>query len=69
MTIQASAGRRLRDAIAEERPLQVVGAINAYFAMLAERSGYNSLYLSGAGVKRRVILTDYDLAPPNSHAK
>jgi len=50
MTIQASAGRRLRDAIAEERPLQVVGAINAYFAMLAERSGYNSLYLSGAGV-------------------
>jgi len=50
MTIQASAGRRLRDAIAEERPLQVVGAINAYFAMLAERSGYKSLYLSGAGV-------------------
>ena len=50
MTIQASAGSRLRDAIAEERPLQVVGAINAYSAMLAERVGYNSLYLSGAGV-------------------
>jgi methylisocitrate lyase len=50
MTIQASAGRRLRDAIAAERPLQVVGAINAYFAMLAERAGYKSLYLSGAGV-------------------
>ena len=50
MTNQASAGRRLRDAIAEERPLQMVGAINAYSAMLAERVGYKSLYLSGAGV-------------------
>ncbi len=50
MTNQASAGRRLRDAIAAERPLQVVGAINAYSAMLAERVGYKSLYLSGAGV-------------------
>lgn len=50
MTIQASAGRRMRDAIAQERPLQVVGAINAYSAMLAERVGYKSLYLSGAGV-------------------
>lgn len=50
MTIQASAGRRMRDAIAHERPLQVVGAINAYSAMLAERVGYKSLYLSGAGV-------------------
>jgi methylisocitrate lyase len=50
MTNQSSAGRRLRDAIAEERPLQVVGAINAYSAMLAERVGYKSLYLSGAGV-------------------
>jgi len=50
MTNQASAGRRLRNAIAEERPLQVVGAINAYSAMLAERVGYKSLYLSGAGV-------------------
>jgi methylisocitrate lyase len=50
MTNQASAGRRLRDAIAAEHPLQVVGAINAYSAMLAERVGYKSLYLSGAGV-------------------
>ncbi len=50
MTIQASAGRRLRDAHRGERPLQVVGAINAYFAMLAERVGYKSIYLSGAGV-------------------
>ena len=50
MTSQTSAGRRLRDALAVERPLQVVGAINAYSAMLAERVGYRSIYLSGAGV-------------------
>jgi methylisocitrate lyase len=50
MTSQTSAGRRLRDALAVERPLQVVGTINAYSAMLAERVGYKSIYLSGAGV-------------------
>ena len=50
MSSQTSAGRRLRDALAIERPLQVVGAINAYAAMLAERVGYRSIYLSGAGV-------------------
>ena len=50
MSSQTSAGRRLRDALAIERPLQVVGAINAYAAMLAERVGYKSIYLSGAGV-------------------
>jgi methylisocitrate lyase len=50
MSSQTSAGRRLRDALAIERPLQVVGAINAYAAMLAERVGYQSIYLSGAGV-------------------
>jgi methylisocitrate lyase len=50
MTSQLSAGRRLRDAIAAERPLQVVGAVNAYSGMLAERTGYKSIYLSGAGV-------------------
>jgi methylisocitrate lyase len=37
-------------ALAAERPLQVVGAINAYSAMLAERAGFRALYLSGAGV-------------------
>ena len=47
---EPSPGARLRVAIAEERPLQVVGAINAYCAMLAERSGFRALYLSGAGV-------------------
>jgi methylisocitrate lyase len=43
-------GRRFRDALDAERPLQVVGAINAYSALLAERSGFRALYLSGAGV-------------------
>lgn len=43
-------GARLRAAVEQERPLQVVGAINAYAAMLAERSGFRALYLSGAGV-------------------
>ncbi|MBC7783666.1 MAG: methylisocitrate lyase [Burkholderiales bacterium] len=46
----ASPGQTLRAAVAAERPLQVVGAINAYCAMLAERAGYRALYLSGAGV-------------------
>jgi methylisocitrate lyase len=45
-----SAGARLRAALRAERPLQVVGAINAYAAILAERSGFKALYLSGAGV-------------------
>jgi methylisocitrate lyase len=46
----ASAGRRLRNALDIERPLQVVGTINAYSALLAERAGYRALYVSGAGV-------------------
>lgn len=46
----ASAGQRFRAAVDRERPLQVVGAINAYSALLAARSGFQSLYLSGAGV-------------------
>jgi methylisocitrate lyase len=45
-----SAGERLRAAVAAEQPLQVVGAVNAYSALLAERSGFRALYLSGAGV-------------------
>lgn len=38
------------DAIKAERPLQIVGAINAYSALMAERAGFKALYLSGAGV-------------------
>lgn len=46
----SSAGARLRVAMERERPLQLVGAINAYCALLAERTGFGALYLSGAGV-------------------
>ena len=45
-----TAGARLRAALEIERPLQVVGTVNAYAALLAERSGFRALYLSGAGV-------------------
>ncbi len=43
-------GARFRQALAEEKPLQVVGAICAYHALLAKRSGFRALYLSGGGV-------------------
>ena len=46
----SSAGSKLRQAIAEESPLQVVGTINAYSAIMAESVGYKAIYLSGAGV-------------------
>lgn len=46
----ASAGLRLRAAVAAEKPLQVIGTINAYHARLAERVGYRAIYLSGGGV-------------------
>jgi methylisocitrate lyase len=45
-----TAGQKFRKAIEAESPLQVVGVINAYCARLAERAGFRSLYLSGAGV-------------------
>ena len=45
-----SAGARFRAAMKAEKPLQCVGAINAYHARLAERTGYKSIYLSGGGV-------------------
>ncbi len=47
---ETSPGRRLRDAVDAERPLQVAGTINAYTALLAGRSGFRAIYLSGAGV-------------------
>jgi methylisocitrate lyase len=43
-------GNLLRAALADEKPLQVVGAVNAYTALMAERCGYRAIYLSGAGV-------------------
>jgi methylisocitrate lyase len=46
----SSAGARFRAALEAERPLQVVGTINAFSALLAEKSGFRAIYLSGAGV-------------------
>jgi methylisocitrate lyase len=43
-------GGKLRAALTAERPLQIIGAINAYHALMAERVGYRALYLSGGGV-------------------
>ena len=45
-----SAGTRFRAAVAAEAPLQVIGAINAYTARMAEHTGFKALYLSGGGV-------------------
>jgi methylisocitrate lyase len=45
-----SAGARLRAALEAERPLQVIGTINAYAALLAQEAGFRAIYLSGAGV-------------------
>jgi methylisocitrate lyase len=45
-----SAGGKFRAAVREEQPLQVVGAINAYTARLAEAAGFRAIYLSGGGV-------------------
>jgi methylisocitrate lyase len=45
-----SAGRRFRDAVTKEKPLQIVGAITAYTARMAEATGFQALYLSGGGV-------------------
>jgi methylisocitrate lyase len=50
MERSGSAGARLRAALSQELPLQVVGVINAYCAILAEHVGFRALYLSGAGV-------------------
>ena len=48
--MSASAGARFRAALAAERPLQIIGTINAYHARLAQRVGYRAIYLSGGGV-------------------
>jgi len=45
-----SPGNAFRKAVSEEKPLQVIGAICAYHALLAKRSGYKAIYLSGGGV-------------------
>jgi methylisocitrate lyase len=50
MNTYNSPGARFRAAIVEERPLQIVGTINANHALLAKRAGYKAIYLSGGGV-------------------
>jgi methylisocitrate lyase len=45
-----SAGRKFRNALAAEKPLQVIGAICAYHALMAKKVGYQAIYLSGGGV-------------------
>ncbi len=50
MVQAVSAGKRFRDALNQHQPLQIVGTINAYTAMMAARIGHKAIYLSGAGV-------------------
>ncbi len=52
-SLATSAGARLRAAVEAERPLQVVGTVNAYCARLAERAGFRAIYLSGAASRTR----------------
>jgi methylisocitrate lyase len=47
---QDSPGERFRSAVKQEHPLQVIGAINAYTARMAQATGFRALYLSGGGV-------------------
>ncbi len=47
---KSSPGLRFRNALTKEKPLQIAGAINAYTARMAERTGFQALYLSGGGV-------------------
>src|ERR1043166_1124963 len=49
-TRDASLGRKFRTALRLEKPLQIIGVINAYAALLAQEAGFRALYLSGAGV-------------------
>ncbi len=49
-TPSRSPGQRFRDAVASERPLQIVGTINANHALLAQRAGFKAIYISGGGV-------------------
>lgn len=50
MSNTLSPGQKLRQAVDQNNPLQVVGAVNAYSAILAEKCGHKAIYLSGGGV-------------------
>lgn len=59
-------GKQFRNALLAEKPLQIVGTINAYCALLAKQSGYRALYLSGAGVANASFgLPDLAITTPN----
>jgi methylisocitrate lyase len=61
-----SAGARLRAAVEAERPLQVVGTVNAYAALLAERTGFRAIYLSGGATAAASFgLPDLGITTPN----
>ena len=45
-----SSGKKFRKLVAENKPLQIVGTVNAYSAIMAEKVGHQSIYLSGGGV-------------------
>ncbi len=51
ISTSASAGARFRAALAEEKPLQIVGTINANHSLLAKRAGYRAIYLSGGACR------------------
>jgi methylisocitrate lyase len=53
--VMVSAGKRFKDAVAQNNPLQILGVINAYSAIQATKSGAKALYLSGAGVANASI--------------
>ena len=48
--IEATAGSKFREAVKQEKPLQIIGTVCAYHAVMAKRVGYRAIYLSGAGV-------------------
>ena len=50
MNAQVSQGKKLKQAISENTPLQIVGTVNAYSSLLAEKKGHKAIYLSGGGV-------------------
>jgi len=50
MNKNISQGKKLKQAISENKPLQIVGTVNAYSSLLAEKKGHKAIYLSGGGV-------------------
>ena len=55
MNKNISQGKKLRKTIAENVPLQIVGTVNAYSSLLAEKKGHKAIYLSGGVVADSII--------------